>query len=661
MNKILKNFDSAANGESKSTKADKSEMKTILESFHGVAENTDTQINEAVSITVSGDSANEIAQLVGLMGNSAPAPAAPTGSCGEPAAAPASMPPMITPKMMDDIESSEETVAEDDWDNAPDEEYSDHQKMTHDLSGGINRRKNSYKRAEPGDNPMAVESSLREELASMLRQKMSEKKGFKPDFLDLDGDGDTEEPMKKAAKDAKKKDTKKKTSESVNTGLAEETVYIDYLNKEKGFKPDRITFTGDTAYEDAVEWAQQNLGKFNPDMIKFESQAAESEHTDSATVNVSVRDAGQANEIARDLFRGEYENDGSDNFVFKDSTIAEEFKNELRKQGLEVSEASVSEKTTRQLKDPKTEVMVVKNGKVKVINKKDQDKYMKQGYGLAEAAPKNNPVAKHSGINKAQVHKDKKRAEKQGDVKHKKDSVPMEGLAEAGNIVDVEKDVSESTPVFNRYVKPFLDAAPEKIIEFYDKEAKNIIGRLTEERASLAEAKADTKLHDAVISKLQENFRTITESQALEVGDVEFVSPRQWRRRSDLSNQFPQGGITSEFENFEGIAKVESESGALLEFAFLFDIDGTEEASKIFTIYSGDLKLSKTQDPAELEGIASDLGLPAQAAANPATFESLLYRSIGGQEKIRSMIERYLEENYADAAIELYQRESGRD
>ena len=238
-----------------------------------------------------------------------------------------------------------------------------------------------------------------------------------------------------------------------------------------------------------------------------------------------------------------------------------------------------------------------------------------------------------------------------------------QGVAEAGNIVDVEKDVSESTPVFNRYVKPFLDAAPEKIIEFYDKEAKNIIGRLTEERASLAEAKADTKLHDAVISKLQENFRTITESQALEVGDVEFVSPRQWRRRSDLPLQFPQAHriSTPEFENFEGIAKVESESGALLEFAFLFDIDGTEEASKTFTIYSGDLKLSKTQDPAELEGIASDLGLPVQAAANPATFESLLYRSIGGQEKIRSMIERYLEENYDDAAIELYQRESGRD
>ena len=38
----------------------------------------------------------------------------------------------------------------------------------------------------------------------------------------------------------------------------------------------------------------------------------------------------------------------------------------------------------RQLKDPKTEVMVVKNGKVEVINKKDLKKFMAKGYGLAE-------------------------------------------------------------------------------------------------------------------------------------------------------------------------------------------------------------------------------------------------------------------------------------
>jgi ferredoxin-fold anticodon binding domain-containing protein len=52
--------------------------------------------------------------------------------------------------------------------------------------------------------------------------------------------------------------------ESVN----EEKVYIDYLNKQKGFKQDRIKFN---SYEEAVKWAKKNFEKFNSDMIKYES------------------------------------------------------------------------------------------------------------------------------------------------------------------------------------------------------------------------------------------------------------------------------------------------------------------------------------------------------------------------------------------------------
>jgi hypothetical protein len=58
--------------------------------------------------------------------------------------------------------------------------------------------------------------------------------------------------------------SKKVVSESVN----EEKVYIDFLNKKKGFKQDRIKFN---SYEDAVKWARQNFDKFSPDMIKYES------------------------------------------------------------------------------------------------------------------------------------------------------------------------------------------------------------------------------------------------------------------------------------------------------------------------------------------------------------------------------------------------------
>jgi hypothetical protein len=44
----------------------------------------------------------------------------------------------------------------------------------------------------------------------------------------------------------------------------------------------------------------------------------------------------------------------------------------------------LDEKKTRQMMDPDKETMVVKDGKVEVIDKKDVKKYMKKGYELAE-------------------------------------------------------------------------------------------------------------------------------------------------------------------------------------------------------------------------------------------------------------------------------------
>jgi hypothetical protein len=46
--------------------------------------------------------------------------------------------------------------------------------------------------------------------------------------------------------------------------------YIDFLNKDKGFKVDRVTFTGYEAYEDCVRWGRENLENFNLDMVKLE-------------------------------------------------------------------------------------------------------------------------------------------------------------------------------------------------------------------------------------------------------------------------------------------------------------------------------------------------------------------------------------------------------
>ena len=47
-------------------------------------------------------------------------------------------------------------------------------------------------------------------------------------------------------------------------GVGDE-VYIEFLNKEKGFKKDVKYFK---SYEEAVNWARKNFEKFNPDMIK---------------------------------------------------------------------------------------------------------------------------------------------------------------------------------------------------------------------------------------------------------------------------------------------------------------------------------------------------------------------------------------------------------
>ena len=61
-----------------------------------------------------------------------------------------------------------------------------------------------------------------------------------------------------------------KGDSEINSAIAEDEVtpvYIDFLNKEKGFKEDRIKFD---SYELAVKWAKTNLEKFNHDIIKYE-------------------------------------------------------------------------------------------------------------------------------------------------------------------------------------------------------------------------------------------------------------------------------------------------------------------------------------------------------------------------------------------------------
>jgi hypothetical protein len=65
----------------------------------------------------------------------------------------------------------------------------------------------------------------------------------------------------------------------------DEVVYIDFMNKDIGFKTDRKYFKGKNAYKDAVKWARKNFEKFNPDMISYEKNRNETNEGLSTSEN----------------------------------------------------------------------------------------------------------------------------------------------------------------------------------------------------------------------------------------------------------------------------------------------------------------------------------------------------------------------------------------
>jgi len=109
-----------------------------------------------------------------------------------------------------DEEKAEETFA-----NEPEEKVSDVDTLVNVHSGGLNKQKQQVRKEYPGDNPLAVKEDTitEEELANSLRTqyesfKQAYTEASKPDYIDLDKDGNKTEPMKKAAKDKEAKDKK---------------------------------------------------------------------------------------------------------------------------------------------------------------------------------------------------------------------------------------------------------------------------------------------------------------------------------------------------------------------------------------------------------------------------------------------------------------------
>jgi hypothetical protein len=120
----------------------------------------------------------------------------------------------VQPVSQDMINQPTEVKADEDYANTPKEKYSDI-KAAVPNGTDLNREKGAYVKAAGGDNPMAIkmgEAEITEEhLSNSLRaqyesfkQTYQEAKA-KPDFLDMDKDGNKTEPMKKALKDKESK------------------------------------------------------------------------------------------------------------------------------------------------------------------------------------------------------------------------------------------------------------------------------------------------------------------------------------------------------------------------------------------------------------------------------------------------------------------------
>ena len=117
--------------------------------------------------------------------------------------------------------------------------------------------------------------------------------------------------------------------------------------------------------------------------------------------------------------------DSSDKYLHKRrQTVSKAIKNERMEKGID--------KLPRQFLNPDKEVMIIKKGKVIVIDKKDQDRYTKQGWELAEITKENYEVgtkARRDHTIETTPGQSKEDFEKQVEVMHKKKNSMREALA----------------------------------------------------------------------------------------------------------------------------------------------------------------------------------------------------------------------------------------
>ena len=210
------------------------------------------KVNEAnMNISVNGESAAEVSELLRIMqlaGSDAKVvgdddinpgpkpcpicgkmhgPSQPMGGCGSKGPEEPSMSDTI--KMI----SKEEEDYDGDFGDAttePDDEYmrSNAGDVSDMIPSGddLHKEKGSYPATAGGDNPMNTKESIHAMLTKALAEKQA---GTKPDFPDLDGDGNKTEPMSQAIaqRDAEDED------DDEDKEVAEYDVPSNFENKHK--------------------------------------------------------------------------------------------------------------------------------------------------------------------------------------------------------------------------------------------------------------------------------------------------------------------------------------------------------------------------------------------------------------------------------------------
>ena len=183
-------------------------LKEQLE--EGIVVNTtsdsDANVEDTITVTAQGADAMELMNMLKMAGIGSQeaeveAPAEETPCCDATNDIDA-MADMIKIIPLDDIKAVEEEA---ELANAPDEKYADTDTLVNKISGGLNRRKKAYAKAENGDNPMAVNESA-EELTARLLKEYDEFKVTSPEDSD-EGDWEIENVGKWAVKIGKTQET----------------------------------------------------------------------------------------------------------------------------------------------------------------------------------------------------------------------------------------------------------------------------------------------------------------------------------------------------------------------------------------------------------------------------------------------------------------------